>query len=75
VDIFANDVGFIAIADSAGRLTGFNVTAGGGMGVTHSNKKTYPRAGDVLGFCTEEQAYKVAESILLTQRDNGNRAE
>ncbi|KAG9056579.1 hypothetical protein FS842_010264 [Serendipita sp. 407] len=75
VDVFANDVGFIAIADQNGRLIGFNVTAGGGMGVTHSNKKTYPRTGDVLGFCTTDRGHKVAESILTTQRDNGNRAD
>ncbi|KAG8967407.1 hypothetical protein FRC03_010023 [Tulasnella sp. 419] len=75
VDIFANDVGFIAIADKNGNLEGFNVTAGGGMGVTHSNKKTYPRAADVLGFCTPEQGLIVAEKIMLTQRDNGNRTE
>lgn len=75
VDIFTNDVGFIAIADEHDRLAGFNITAGGGMGVTHSNKKTYPRLGDVLGFVTIEQAYIIAESILLTQRDNGNRKE
>ncbi|KIM32861.1 hypothetical protein M408DRAFT_187912 [Serendipita vermifera MAFF 305830] len=75
VDIFANDVGFIAIADQKGRLSGFNVTAGGGMGVTHSNKKTYPRTGSVLGFCSVENGFKVAESILLTQRDNGNRTD
>lgn len=75
VDVFANDVGFIAIANPAGELLGFNVTAGGGMGVTHSNKKTYPRTGSLFGFCTEEQAYEVAKQILLTQRDNGNRQE
>ncbi|KZT27745.1 sulphite reductase hemo protein, beta subunit [Neolentinus lepideus HHB14362 ss-1] len=75
VDIFANDVGFIAIVDGKGRLAGFNVTAGGGMGVTHGNKKTYPRAADVLGFCTVEQGKIVAEKIMLVQRDNGNRAD
>ncbi|KAI0077729.1 sulfite reductase subunit beta [Panus rudis PR-1116 ss-1] len=75
VDIFANDVGFIAIVDENGDLAGFNVTAGGGMGVTHGNKKTYPRLGDVLGFCTVEQGRDVAEKIMLVQRDNGNRAD
>jgi sulfite reductase (NADPH) hemoprotein beta-component len=75
VDVFANDVGFIAIAGEGGRLIGFNVTAGGGMGVTHSNKKTYPRLGDVLGFVTPEHGHKSAEAILLVQRDHGNRAE
>ena len=75
IDVFANDVGFIAIVDEKGGLAGFNVTAGGGMGVTHGNKKTYPRTADVLGFCTVEQGKDVAEKIMLVQRDNGNRVE
>lgn len=45
------------------------------MGVTHGNKKTYPRLGNILGFCTTSQALDVAEKIMLVQRDNGNRAE
>jgi Sulfite reductase, beta subunit (hemoprotein) len=75
VDVFANDLGFIAIVNEKGELAGFNVTVGGGMGVTHGNKKTYPRLGDLLGFCTVEQGKYVAEKVMLTQRDNGNRAE
>lgn len=75
VDVFTNDVGFIAIVDSQGKLDGFNVTAGGGMGVTHSNKKTYPRLGDVLGFVKASEGHKIAEAIMLVQRDNGNRAD
>ena len=75
VDVFSNDVGFIAIVDEKDELAGFNVTAGGGMGVTHGNKKTYPRTADVLGFCTVEQGKDVAEKIMLVQRDNGNRVE
>ena len=75
VDIFANDVGFIAIVDKRGKLAGFNVTAGGGMGVTHGNKKTYPRTGSILGFVTPEQGILAAEKIMLVQRDNGNRVE
>ncbi|KAF8661331.1 hypothetical protein AX16_001427 [Volvariella volvacea WC 439] len=75
VDVFANDLGYIAIVAEDGTLSGFNVTAGGGMGVTHGNKKTYPRIGDILGFCTPEQAKYVAEAVMLTQRDNGNRAD
>lgn len=75
VDVFANDVGFIAIVDENGDLAGFNVTAGGGMGVTSGNKKTYPRIGDILGFCTVAQGVEIAEKIMLVQRDNGNRAD
>lgn len=45
------------------------------MGVTHGNKKTYPRAASVIGFCTVDQGKYVAEKIMLVQRDNGNRVE
>ncbi|KAJ7470401.1 hypothetical protein FB451DRAFT_1253608 [Mycena latifolia] len=75
VDVFANDLGFIAIVDEKGQLAGFNVTIGGGMGVTHGNKKTYPRIGDIIGFCTVEQGKYVAEQVMLVQRDHGNRAD
>ncbi|KAF7338592.1 Flavodoxin-like domain-containing protein [Mycena venus] len=74
VDVFANDLGFIAIVEN-GKLSGFNVTIGGGMGVTHGNKKTYPRIGDIIGFCTVEQGKYVAEQVMLVQRDHGNRAD
>ncbi|MEN8724981.1 MAG: NADPH-dependent assimilatory sulfite reductase hemoprotein subunit [Lentimonas sp.] len=74
VDIFANCLGFIAIVED-GKLLGFNVTVGGGMGMTHGNEKTFPRLADVLAFCTPDQAVAVAEKIVTIQRDNGNRAE
>lgn len=74
VDVFTNDVGFIAIVEK-GELVGYNVSAGGGMGVTHSNKKTYPRLGDVIGYVNKDEGNKIAEAIMLTQRDNGNRAD
>lgn len=75
VDVYCNDLGFIAVVDEDGHLEGFNVTAGGGMGVTHAMKRTYPRLGDALGFCTVEQGYAVGEAVMTVQRDNGNRAE
>lgn len=75
MDVFANDLGFIAIVDAQGELVGFNVAVGGGMGVTHGNKKTYPRLGNVIGFCTVKEGPIVAEKVMLVQRDNGNRAE
>ncbi|WWC72118.1 sulfite reductase (NADPH) hemoprotein, beta-component [Kwoniella pini CBS 10737] len=74
VDVFTNDVGFIAIVQND-EVIGYNVSVGGGMGVTHGNKKTYPRLGDVLGFLSPEDGCKVAESIMLVQRDYGNRAD
>jgi sulfite reductase (NADPH) hemoprotein beta-component len=72
VDVFAQDLGFIAIVES-GKLVGYNVTVGGGMGMTHGEPDTFPRAADLLGFCRPEQAVDVAEKILTVQRDWGNR--
>lgn len=74
VDVFTNDVGFIAIVEND-KVIGYNVSVGGGMGVTHSNKKTYPRLGTIIGFVTPEDGCKAAEAIMLAQRDHGNRAD
>ncbi len=74
VDVFAHCLGFIAIVE-AGKLVGFNVTVGGGMGMTHGNIKTYPRLADLLGFCTVDQAVSVAEAVVKVQRDHGERAD
>jgi sulfite reductase (NADPH) hemoprotein beta-component len=75
VDVFVHDIGFIAIVDEHGKLAGFNVSAGGGQGVTYGNKKTYPSTGNMLGFVTPEQGFIVGEKILVMQRDHGNRLE
>ncbi|KAJ3134525.1 hypothetical protein HK100_003517 [Physocladia obscura] len=72
VDVFAHDLGYISIVDGD-NLIGFNVTVGGGMGMTHSMNTTYPRLGDLLGFCTIEQAVNVGEKVVLVQRDFGDR--
>ena len=72
VDIYAHDLGYIAIVEK-GEVIGWNVTTGGGMGMTHGDLNTYPRTADILGYCTPEQAIKVAECVLTVQRDWGNR--
>ena len=73
VDVFANDLGFIAIADAKGEIEGWNVTVGGGMGMTHGEPETYPRTADVMGFCHTEDAVAVAEAVVTVQRDWGDR--
>jgi sulfite reductase (NADPH) hemoprotein beta-component len=73
-DVYAHDIGLIAIKDKAtDRLAGFNVLAGGGMGVTHNNKKTYPRTGWCMGYVPADKVHLVCEKIMLVQRDNGDR--
>jgi sulfite reductase (NADPH) hemoprotein beta-component len=72
VDVFAHDLGFIAIVKD-GKIAGWNVTVGGGMGMTHGELDTFPRTADVMGFCTSDQAVDVAEKVVMVQRDWGNR--
>ncbi len=74
VDVYAQCLGFIAIAEGD-RLVGFNVTVGGGMGATHGDATTHPRIADEIGFCTPDQLLQVAEQVVCIQRDFGNRAE
>ena len=74
VDIFAHDLGYIAILDDAGNVTGWNVTVGGGTGMTHGEPETYPRTADIMGYIGTDDAVKVAEAVVTVQRDWGNRA-
>ncbi|MDQ3056488.1 MAG: assimilatory sulfite reductase (NADPH) hemoprotein subunit [Pseudomonadota bacterium] len=73
VDVFAQDLGFIAIFEGD-VLLGYNVSIGGGMGATHGDAETYPRLGDVIGFVTPDQVIAVATAVVTAQRDYGNRA-
>jgi len=72
VDVFANDLGFIAVIEH-GELAGFNVSIGGGMGASHGDPETWPRLGNVIGFVTPAQLLDLATAVVTTQRDLGNR--
>ena len=73
VDIFAHDLGYIAILDDKGDVAGWNVTVGGGMCMTHGYTETYPRTADLLGYCETRDAVALAEAVVTVQRDWGDR--
>ena len=73
VDVHANDLNFIAIADN-GKLVGFNVLVGGGLAMTHGDHATYPRRADDFGFVPLDKTLDVATAVVTTQRDWGNRS-
>ncbi|BBA34194.1 sulfite reductase (NADPH) hemoprotein, beta-component [Methylocaldum marinum] len=73
IDVYAQDLGFIAIADRD-TLLGFNIAVGGGMGMSHNEPSTYPRLGEVIGFCRPDRLLDVAEKVLGVQRDFGDRS-
>jgi len=72
VDVHANDLNFVAIAEN-GKLVGFNVLVGGGLAMTHGDTSTFPRKADDFGFINLEHTLAVAEAVVTTQRDWGNR--
>jgi sulfite reductase (NADPH) hemoprotein beta-component len=73
VDVYSQDLGFIAVVEN-GKLVGFNVSVGGGMGMTHGDTNTYPQLAKVIGFVTPDQILDVAEKTVTIQRDYGNRS-
>ena len=72
VDVHANDLNFVAIAED-GKLVGWNVLVGGGLAMTHGDTSTYPRKADDFGFIPLEHTLAVAEHVVTVQRDWGNR--
>src|SRR5215210_1525226 len=49
VDIYSQDVGLLAIVRE-GRISGFNLLVGGGLGMTHNKADTAARLAETLGF-------------------------
>ena len=72
IDVWTQDLGFIAIGEGD-RLEGYNVTVGGGLGMSHGDAKTYPRLADMLGYIPREKVVETAEKIVTVQRDFGDR--
>jgi sulfite reductase (NADPH) hemoprotein beta-component len=74
IDVYAQDLGFIAIG-APGRLKGFNVAIGGGMGRTDQAPETYPRLADVIGFVAVDRVTAVIDAVMAVQRDYGDRVD
>ncbi len=72
IDIFTNCLGFIAISEGD-TLLGYNLTAGGGLGMSHGNAQTFPRMADVIGFLLPEQIETAAKAVVAIHRDFGDR--
>ncbi|WP_201986010.1 NADPH-dependent assimilatory sulfite reductase hemoprotein subunit [Hymenobacter rubidus] len=71
-DIFANDIGLIAV-EKNGELLGYNVAVGGGLGMTFGLPETYPRLADLIGFVAADKVVDLCEKVVTIQRDWGNR--
>jgi sulfite reductase (NADPH) hemoprotein beta-component len=74
VDVNGNDLSFVAIIEN-GERKGYDVLAGGGMGNTHGEPTTYPQIAKNFGFVKPADIRAVAEAIVTTQRDFGDRTD
>jgi sulfite reductase (NADPH) hemoprotein beta-component len=74
IDIYGQDLGFIAIAQR-GKLKGFNVAIGGGLGRTDQAPKTYPRLASVIGYIDAEKLFPTIDAVMSVQRDYGDRLD
>jgi len=72
MDVFTNDLGYIAITDGD-NLLGYNVAIGGGMGRSHNQEATFPRLADVVGFIPADKTVAIAKAALTIHRDYGDR--
>ena len=75
IDVFAQDLGLIAILDERGALTGFNIAPGGGLGATAGDASTYPRLADLIGYVPKERVLDACWHAVAVQRDFGDRSE
>ncbi len=75
IDVYTQDIGFVAELDGVGGVAGFTVLIGGGMGSTHGKSETYPRLATPLCFVSPDEVTEVAGTIVTIQRDYGDRKD
>lgn len=74
VDVYTHDCGMVAIVDG-GRIRGFNLLVGGGLGMTHGRADTFAALAEPLGFVQTEHAVEAVRAVAAVFRDNGNRSD
>ncbi|HEY7636268.1 MAG TPA: NADPH-dependent assimilatory sulfite reductase hemoprotein subunit [Gemmatimonadales bacterium] len=74
VDIWSHDVGLLAIVEG-GRVRGFNLLVGGGLGMTHNKGDTTARLAEPLGFVPMEHGVEAVRIVAAIFRDHGNRSD
>ena len=79
VDVYTQDVGILAVTlpqyggDGSGRIVGYEILIGGGLGFSHTKENTYPRLGTPLYFVSRDEIWSLLEAVIRIQRDYGER--
>lgn len=73
VDVLAQDVGLLAVADSR-QIFGFEMFVGGGLGMIPSVPSSHPALAQPFAFVPVQQLLPVIFSVLSVFRDFGDRS-
>ncbi len=81
VDLYTQDVGIMAVTlpqyggDGTGRIAGFEVLVGGGLGHSHTKPNTYARVASHFAFVQQDEIWPLVEAVVKVQRDHGERGD
>jgi len=73
-DIYTQDIGIMGVTEQ-GRIVGYEILAGGGLGYSHTKANTYARAASHVAFVTEDEVLDIVLAIIKVQRDFGERTD
>ncbi|MBI2424941.1 MAG: NADPH-dependent assimilatory sulfite reductase hemoprotein subunit [Candidatus Hydrogenedentes bacterium] len=73
-DIYTQDVGIMAVTEQ-GKIVGYEILAGGGLGFSHTKSDTYARAASHVAFVQEEDVIPIVLAVVAAQRDYGDRTD
>ncbi len=74
IDVYSYDAGLIGIVDN-GQLVGYNVLAGGGLGMSHGRENTFAQIASKIGFVSVADGVAAMRILAAIYRDFGNRAD
>ena len=72
IDVYSYDAGLIGIVED-GKLVGYNVVAGGGLGLSHGRANTYAQIAYQVGFVSVADGVQAIQNVASIYRDFGNR--
>jgi sulfite reductase (ferredoxin) len=74
VDVFANDLGLVALRGHDGGLAGFVALVGGGLGRTRNKPDTFAAVSQPIATVSVDEVVPFSRAVIEVQRDHGNRA-
>jgi sulfite reductase (ferredoxin) len=75
VDVYANDLGLVALRDGAGGLGAFDILVGGGMGRTRGKPETFAAVAQPMARVPAGRVVEASRAVLTVQRDFGDRSD